>query len=281
MPNYIPYLTLIFIAAAILITAIVRTKRFRTFVLFLSFAGMIYIFEYFIVVILDAYEYFPHILSNRYHDSMLGAVTSNLMVPSVAILFGVFQLRAHWMVMFALLFGCIEQIFLHLGVYKHYWWKTTYTVVALLFFFWFVRLFARKINEGQRVFRYIAYLMYTFALADSLVFILILLGYRLFHAGLFSNIYRDDIFVTVIFAFAKALVMVNALYWTKQVRWSLLLLAMSVILALNYALIRLDILQIYISYWIYYVVYLFCCFVVVGLSIAGLHSLRNAENPGT
>ncbi|CAG7645955.1 hypothetical protein PAESOLCIP111_05060 [Paenibacillus solanacearum] len=276
MPNVIPYLLLILCIVPVLIWLLCHTRQFHTIALYFSFVGMIYIFEFFIIVILDAYEYAPGIFPNRYKDNMVGAVVSNFIaVPIIATLIGTLQLRSRWIVIFACLFGAIEWGFLRLGVYVHHWWTIGYTVVSLLFFFWLTRMWMRQVQAGNAVLRYVTYFTYVFCLTDTLVFAFILFGLRQFASGLYDHNDRDDVFVTVLYAFAKAAVIVNATYWTRKARWISIGLAMALILASQIFLIRFGILHVYISYGLYYSIYVPCCAMVFWLSFRALHALRH------
>ncbi|MNP37294.1 hypothetical protein D3C76_1307360 [compost metagenome] len=99
--------------------------------LFLTYVGMIYVFEYVILVCLHSYTYYPHILSDPYMDSMMGAFISNfLTVPTVGLIMVIYRLRFRWTVIFAMLMIGIEWLFLKLGIYKHEWWRLSYSFVA-------------------------------------------------------------------------------------------------------------------------------------------------------
>lgn len=273
MPSFVPYFILAVLSAAVLIWIFIRSKRFHTFVAYLTFMGMIYIFEVFIVVVFAAYEYKPQITPIRYMDNMIGASVSNtLAVPTIATLIAVFQLRFRWIALFALLFGGIESLFLHLGVYVHVWWRVPYTVATLIFYFSLTKWWMRKLLGGSRPIRLVSFFMYTLALVYTTIFVLMLSGVRMFLPGIFNDIHRDDTFFTNIYGLMKALLLTAAIFWLRNWRW--LFAVAAIIMISHYILIRSDILIVYIPMWLYISIYSVCCCVVIWLCFLARRSVE-------
>lgn len=264
MPNFVPYVLLIVLSLAVLIWIFIQTKRFRTFVVYLTFAGMIYVFELVIVIILGAYEYKPEISSIRYADNMIGASVSNtLTVPTIATLISVYQLRFRWIVFFALFFGVIEFLFVHWGVYVHHWWRASYTVVSLLLYFSLTKWWIRPFFSGTRSIQAVSFFVYTMALVLTFMFAFSLLGIRLFEPGIFKDVYRDDVLFLSLYGDMKALLIAAAIFWLRDWRW--LIAAGGIIAVSQYAMIRSDILRIFIPMPLYALYYFACCCLVIGL----------------
>ncbi|HZG15521.1 MAG TPA: hypothetical protein VE710_10900 [Candidatus Bathyarchaeia archaeon] len=254
MPNSIPYFLIIVICISIFLWLIVRTRQYQSVVLYLAFVGMVYIFEYFVLVILDAYRYYPTFIANAYLDNILGAFVSNFaVVPTFALLIAVLQLHGGWIVAIALLLGATEWLFLELGIYQLNWWKISYTILGLLFFFWLARLWYQKVMEGKRFFVYITFQMFSFTVVDSTIFLMLLSGIRQFQPGVFENIYRDDVFFTALYAFSKSLLLANAIYWSSKWRW--VLGAVCVILVAQFSLIQTGIMKLYVPLWLFFLIY--------------------------
>lgn len=72
MPNYIPYLFLTIISILILIYVIVHKRQFGLTVLFLSFSGMVYTAEFFVLILGNSYVYYPEVFHVPYYDNVLG-----------------------------------------------------------------------------------------------------------------------------------------------------------------------------------------------------------------
>lgn len=273
MPNFVPYLTLIVLSLAVLIGMFIQTKRFRTFVVYITFAGMIYVFEIVIVVIFAAYEYKPQITSIRYLDNMIGASVSNTFtVPTVATLISMYQLRFRWIAFFAILFGGVEFLFMHLGVYAHHWWRIPYTVVSLFIYFSLTKWWIGKFLAGSRPIRAVSFFVYTMALVLTFMFAFILSGLRLFEAGIFKDTYRDDIFFSSFYGAGKSLMITAAIFWLRNWKW--LIAAAAVIFFTQYALIRSGILQVFIPTPMYALLYFACCCLVIWLCYLARRSVK-------
>ncbi|WP_134685696.1 hypothetical protein [Brevibacillus migulae] len=264
MPNYIPYLLIILVCFSMFLWLIARTRSYQTVILYLTYVGMVYIFEYFVLVILDAYAYIPHFIANPYLDNMLGAFVSNfVIVPVLASLIAVLQLHVGWIIAISLLLCGIEWLFLQLGIYQLHWWKISYTFPGLLFFFWLTRLWYRKVMDGNRIYQYITFLMFTFTVVDSAVFLLLLSGIRQFQPGVYENMYRDDVFFSALYAFIKMLVLANSIYWSAKLRFAFI--AIGAILVGQFSLIQAGILKLYVPYGTFLLIYLFACTLIICL----------------
>jgi len=49
--------------------------------------------------------------------------------------------------MIAFLYFLIEELFLKLGIYAHFWYKSIYTIFGLMLFFWFNRMWYEKVKD--------------------------------------------------------------------------------------------------------------------------------------
>lgn len=262
MPHFIPYLLLLIFSILIMVYLLVRTRSYYTIILLLSLSGMIYLFEYVILVLFDAYHYKPMVLSNPFVDSTIGALISNLfIVPTIATTFVLLRLHKLWSIVFALFFTGIEWLFLRLGVFEHNWWRLPYTTVSILILLGIAWLLNKKAVQGNTVIRYIILFMFSFWLIDNLTFNLLLAGVRHYVLGVFEDPARDDSVLHVPYSLLKALLITSAIYWTRKIYW--LIGAVILILASTICLIRLNVLQLYVHEWMYLLIYILCCLLCV------------------
>lgn len=244
----------------------------------ITYAGMIYVFEFVILLAFDAYEYKPHILPIPYYDNALGAVVSNMfVVPVAAMLIAVFRLRLRGVLLFAFGIGGIEWLFLRLHVYEEHWWRIGYTIPSLVMFFCIAKLWLRKLNAGRSGYVFISLWMAAWSLVGTLIYALALTGVRTFHSGIFENVYRDDLFVAAIYGVTKAFILSRVVVryrglWPKAG-------GLAIILALNILLIRLDILKLHVALWQYWLIYVPCCLIVLWLVWLSHRSLRGLAKP--
>lgn len=272
MPNFIPYLILAAISM-IALTILLFQKPAAWLILLLSFSGMIYVFEFTIFVWHNSYSYSPHIVGISYYDNVLGAVISNLLaVPIAATYVAAFRLSWWWIVCLAFAYGGIEWTFLQLGIYEHDWWRTVYTILALVLFFRFARQWPIWLSSHNHALMFVTLAMFTWSIVATLVYSLALAGIRIFKIGLFEDPYHDDIFFSAIYGFFKAIVLTTGVtasrrHWKKAA-------SLLVILAAHIILMRLEVLKIMIPLWQYFLIYVPCCFSVLWLVSVGSHKLK-------
>ena len=129
---------------------LVKVKRRNfTFAFFLGICGMIFSIEAVIFCFLKSYNYFPKIfLQSLYDDGLAGNIFSQFSIASTALLIAVLNLKKYWIVVFAGIYGVIEELFLRLDVYSHNWYRTWMTVIGLTLIFWIVGKLYNKTHEG-------------------------------------------------------------------------------------------------------------------------------------
>lgn len=159
MRNSTPYFLLIITNTFLLGFTLIRKKDSKLFSLFLSMAGLAFLFEYIVLVLFKSYRYYPKILKNSYFDNIFGANVSQLYtVPTVAVFWTAYQLKFKWGILFTLIFVTIEKIFLKLGIYKHGWWRLWLTGGSIPIFFLITKMWFRLMQQSHSKFFHIAML---------------------------------------------------------------------------------------------------------------------------
>ncbi|GMK41864.1 hypothetical protein PCCS19_49230 [Paenibacillus sp. CCS19] len=272
MPNVVPYLILIVLSICALTIVFLRSKQFVTLVWFLAFAGLIYIFEFIILVLFQSYTYYPKLIDNAYWDSMFGAFVSNFCaVPVAGITVVTFRLRFRWFILLSLFFTGVEWFFITIDIYKHNWWRLPYTTVFLICFFWLSRVWANQTARGSRLIRYFSLLLFSLSLCDSLAFGMALAGISQYHIGWFANPTRDDILVRFIFILTTSIILSTTIYRTNAIRW--IIIAIAATLALQIILLATGIMRIYISLWLFYPIFIACHCLIAWLLVKSNHAL--------
>ncbi|MFD1953036.1 hypothetical protein ACFSL6_02295 [Paenibacillus thailandensis] len=170
---------------------------------YICISGLIYIFELVSFVILDSYRYMPGIFKDLFYDSAIGAVVSNgFIVPSACVFIAVYNLSFLWILLISAGFMGVEQLFLHLDIFEHHWWKTIYTGIGLIVLFLIGKRLWRKMNEADLpyYFRLIALYIINVSLQGSVQFFYIVLFHQVeYRPGWFEDPSRDNIsFATII-----------------------------------------------------------------------------------
>jgi len=215
--------------------------------LFGTVIGYGYCIETVIYNFLGSYRYDPDLIQwNAYYDSNTGAIASNaLSLPVAAVAIAVFGLGWPGIVGAILLFGSIEWLFLHLGIYEHHWWRTVYTMLGLPFYFglavWLYPRFARPLHGSLH--KLVLYML-TGAIAGSLhIAPIMLFGVRSYHPGWFRELGHDTTAFANVFylAFSLFYVMITFVRWRHT--WIKYACAAAVMLAVTILLRATGLLQ--------------------------------------
>ena len=132
-------------------------NRKSMFALYCTVSGMTFAFEIIIFTLLKSYNYYPMIIpESQYDDAFVGNLFSQFSVSATALLIAVLDLKFYWFFIFAGAYGIIEELFLYLGIYKHYWYQTWMTIVGLVLLFWIAkRMYKSSLTYIGRIWRYV------------------------------------------------------------------------------------------------------------------------------
>lgn len=126
------YYGLIVISVILLGISLSYRKNWKLLVLHLMIAGVIYPFEV-VVILTDGYRFIPGIVLDPQVDSTIGAFVSDFcIVPASAVVINAFSLAWRFTLGIAAVFTGIDWLYVKLGVYEHYWWKSIYTGIGLI-----------------------------------------------------------------------------------------------------------------------------------------------------
>ncbi|MEH7009377.1 hypothetical protein V7087_00930 [Neobacillus niacini] len=135
--NIIPFIILFLIHTGLLGYSFYKRKnKKQLFTLLMSNIGFAYLLEFFVLNLFKAYKYKPRVMKKDFFDNILGAILSQaIFVPFTAVFSTALKLGWIWKLLGGLYFSLIELLFLRLKVYKHYWWKTVYTLILIPIYF--------------------------------------------------------------------------------------------------------------------------------------------------
>lgn len=188
--------------------------------LYLTISGMTFCFEMTIYSYFKAYEYFPLLIpQSPPDDSIAGNLFSQFSVSATALLIAVFNLRYYWFIVFAAIYGVIEELFIGLGIYRHNWYQTWMTIIGLLLLFGLAKKVYRE--SSKHIGRFWRYLYIFFGLVTlhehTIVWSQKLIGIRVFS----ENILPDKERSLVVLAAVNILllgVIIMITYFSK-IKW--------------------------------------------------------------
>ncbi|MFA9559631.1 hypothetical protein ACERII_20170 [Evansella sp. AB-rgal1] len=241
MKNRIYYLSLNFLSLLLLIytfkNAKVHQKRYLI-PLYLSFTGINYLFEFFVLVIGRAYEYKPTIFKQTYFDNIFGSNVSQLFViPTTALFISVFHLKYKWFLFFASLLTFIERIFIKHNVFKLNWWRTPFTSIGVQLFYTLAKVWNTNLTEKHNkiIERATIFLAVFVSYATFNFYHVAILKTCFFNLKLFSNSYRSHVTYSSIYSF------ICSFFFTLSVhkkKWKHTLLTMISFLGIEFIFIK-------------------------------------------
>jgi hypothetical protein len=170
--NYIPFLLLAVVHVLLFFLFAKRSRQKNILILLLSNIGMAYLFEYPVLNLFKGYAYKPYILKKRAHDQILGAIFSQaLYVPITATLLTLYKKNRYWKIGSTLIYYGIERYFLHLKIYKAFWWKPYYTVFFVNIYFYISDWFYKALNAKKEWALIIAQYLSTEVIGVTLLYI--------------------------------------------------------------------------------------------------------------
>jgi hypothetical protein len=118
-------------------------------VLYFMVAGIIHPFEV-IVLLTGGYYFIPGIVSDPQVDSIIGAFVSDLfIVPAVVVAINAFSLSWRFALGSAVVFTGIDRLYVALGIYKHFWWKSIYTGIGIFILYAISKWIWRRLQEKR------------------------------------------------------------------------------------------------------------------------------------
>jgi hypothetical protein len=171
--NKIPFIILFLIHTTLLGVSFYKSKNKKhLFTLLMSNIGFAYLLEFFVLNLFKAYKYKPKVMKNDFFDNIFGAILSQaIFVPFTALFVTALKLGWVWKLLGGVYFTLVELLFLRLKVYKHYWWKTGYTLMLIPLYFnisdWWNTLLSKK----NPLVRFISLFLMTMVTEANLLFL--------------------------------------------------------------------------------------------------------------
>lgn len=224
-------------------------NRKRVLALYLAISGFAFCLEMVVYSFLKGYQYFPMLIpQSPPDDSIAGNLFSQFSVCATALLIAVFRLKYYWYVIFAAVYGAIEELFVYLEIYKQYWYQTWMTVSGLLVLFWMVNKIYNKTADRIKPFwRYLYVFFGLVALHEhTVVWTQRLAGIRVYSGSFLPDKERSFVVLSAINNLLLAVVIMTAYFSIKKWRWKLPVILL--LYAVNYIAASLNLI-IYKEGW--------------------------------
>lgn len=149
-------------------------NRLKLAAFYLTIFGAVLNFEAVILIFFKSYAYYPMILNNHrfpFNDILAGNLFSQASLSATAMLLMVFKCPYYWFAIIAVIYGLIEQLFLYLGIFQHYWYQTWMTVLVLPLYFWAVKLMYDSITSKIKPFLLYIYIYLAMFVFNNVIII--------------------------------------------------------------------------------------------------------------
>ena len=221
--NTIWYILLLITSIFSMILTLYKTYNLKFTIAFLfSVIGFTFILEAILTIGLNAYTYHPKIVSDRFLDAVFGNYFSQISISSTALLITIFNLSYIWYFVFAFIYYVIEELFVKLGIFEHFWYKSIYTLIGFIPFFWFVKKWYGKTKDSVNYYvNYISLFLSVFTI-NSFTIILSqrLLGIQIFKGNFFTEMSKDHTTTGLIYQFFQINILIvlykSRLHWVKK-----------------------------------------------------------------
>ncbi|MBO7748766.1 hypothetical protein I8J29_31810 [Paenibacillus sp. MWE-103] len=230
------YIGLIVISVALLLYTYFKSGNKRSVLLYFGMSGLGYGIEYVIFILFGSYSYEPRLIRDKpYYDELAGAIVSNAMIlPAIAVAIAVF--RKGWMPILAAIaaMSAVEWFFVRIGIYKHYWWRTWYTSIGLVFYFWAAKLWFARIMRPQRGFIHaVTIMMIQWAFTSPQALEIIFLAGRAYNVHWFGNREHDNIAFSSTYCIAISVFFTGLLLQRGGMRWLIYVLGPAAVLGVD------------------------------------------------
>lgn len=147
-----------------LITVMFKVKNRQLAIAFyLTISGIVLTFETIILFFMKAYVYYPMILKNPprpFDDVLAGNLFSQFSVGASALLVVLLNFKLYWFLIFGVIYGIIEELFIALGIFRHNWYQTWMTVIGIPIFFWVAKKMYIQFIKGIKPAYYYGYIFF-------------------------------------------------------------------------------------------------------------------------
>lgn len=206
--NAFPFLLLAVVHILLFFIFTKRCRQKNIWTLLLTNIGLAYLFEYPVLNLFKGYSYKPKVLKKRAYDQILGAILSQgFYVPITATLLTLYRKNVYWKLGSTLIYYGIEHYFLHLKIYKAYWWKPSYTVFFMNIYFYISDWFYKALNSEKKWALVIAQYLSTEVICVTLLYISAVGRKVRFGRGIYHS-WREHFIIAPLYSLVRAVFLV-------------------------------------------------------------------------
>ncbi len=243
--NTVWYVALGAVSVALFVLTLAKTReRKKTFAFFFAVLGMTYFIEVFLLIITNAYAYYPKIASDSFHESLIGNFFSQYSVSASAVLIATLGLNIWWRIGFSFAYFLIDVLFVRLNIYAHNWYSSWFTLAGFFVYSWAVGKWHEKVfAHPSKIIYFSTLFLGLFALGGNILgTTLNFLEIRRYGIGLYEQATKDNTATSILYGVLIGFIVIP-LYRMKShpVLKGLIFLAL---FAFDYSLYRVGVIQV-------------------------------------
>lgn len=240
--NTIWYLLLFVTSIIAIVLILYKANNIKFTLAFLfSIIGFSFMLEAILVLGFNAYSYYPKIVPNSFLDVVFGNYFSQISISSTALLLAIYNFSYIWYCFFALIYFLIDVLFINLGIYEHFAYKSIYSFFGFILFAWLIKKWYTKAKNSTN--KFINYLALYFSIASISTFTIFfsqrLLGIQVFRGHFFADISKDNSIASFIYQFIVINILIilyrSKLHWVvRTIAFACLFIAQYLIYSTGY-----------------------------------------------
>jgi hypothetical protein len=195
----------------------IKTRdRKRLFAFWFAVLGFTYCLEASLLLLFEAYTYHPMIRpDDPFFDAVLGNIFSQVSVSSSAVLICVLGLSVWSLAGFSAAYFLIDILFVYLGVYEHYWYRSVFTLAGFFIYGLIVKRWYRYMfsNPSKWIFYPTLFFSVFASTANLTGTALKLLGLRVFNSAFYSDPSKNHTAMALIYGAVLIIIMITLHKW--------------------------------------------------------------------
>ncbi|KON90284.1 hypothetical protein AF332_12700 [Sporosarcina globispora] len=244
MSNLLWFLGLVIISLGLIYITYKKTDFRYNLAVYFFVMGLSFLMEYVVLILGDAYSYYPNFFSIQWYNDVFGSsISQAFFIPSVLMAIAAFRIRFRWIVLIiAVIFG-IEELFLWLGIYEHNWWKSWFTSVILFTSIFVIKWWRNKVESPTFYIQFVTVYMAITTIFQGISFgLTAILGTHHYKIGWFESPFQDHIAFSVLIWIIYALLLTIIIIKYYRFKWLAVLFFAD--FAVNLIMEKMDILDI-------------------------------------
>lgn len=220
--NTIWYILLGFSSVITIIFVLLRSQNRKFTIAFtLAALGFTLLIETVIALFFTAYLYYPKIVSDQFQDAVLGNLFSQVSIAATSALTIVYSLSYGWYIAFAAIYFFIDMLFVQLGIYQHFWYKSIYTFIGFLPLFWVIKAwYVKLISSPKYITFYITLFLGVFSSAlETIILPLKLSKTQIFQIHFYNDMSKSHTTTAILYLFLLISILIILYKWKLHPAW--------------------------------------------------------------